>query len=56
MTDVSVVVPVYGNAATLEALHDRLAAEGREHVLRFDWADVARSTASLYEDLEGVRL
>jgi glycogen synthase len=33
------------------ALRDRLVAEGREHVLRFDWADVARSTASLYEDL-----
>jgi glycogen(starch) synthase len=37
-------------------LRDRLVAEGREHVLRFDWADVARSTTSLYEDLEGVRL
>jgi glycogen synthase len=32
-------------------LRDHLVAEGREHVLRFDWADVARSTASLYEDL-----
>jgi glycogen synthase len=32
-------------------LRDRLVAEGREHVLRFDWADVARSTALLYEDL-----
>ena len=34
-----------------EQLRDRLVAEGREHVLRFDWADVARSTASLYQDL-----
>ena len=34
-------------------LRDRLVAEGREHVLRFDWADVARSTASLYGDLLG---
>ena len=33
------------------ALRDRLVAEGREHVLRFDWADVARSTASLYGEL-----
>ncbi|HEV2813636.1 MAG TPA: glycosyltransferase family 4 protein [Solirubrobacteraceae bacterium] len=32
-------------------LRDRLVTEGREHVLQFDWADVARSTASLYEDL-----
>ncbi|HEX2086681.1 MAG TPA: glycosyltransferase family 4 protein [Solirubrobacteraceae bacterium] len=32
-------------------LRDRLVAEGREHVRRFDWADVAVSTASLYEDL-----
>jgi glycogen(starch) synthase len=29
-------------------LRDRLVTEGREHVLQFDWADVARSTASLY--------
>ncbi|HEX8122935.1 MAG TPA: glycosyltransferase family 4 protein [Solirubrobacteraceae bacterium] len=34
------------------ALRDRLVADGREHVLRFDWADVARATASLYEDLQ----
>ena len=27
------------------ALRDRLVAEGSEHVLRFDWADVAESTA-----------
>ncbi len=36
---------------TDEALHARLSAEGREHVLRFDWADVARSTAALYGEL-----
>jgi glycogen(starch) synthase len=33
-------------------LRDRLIAEGREHVLRFDWADVARATASLYSELQ----
>ncbi len=38
-------------ALTDASLRDRLVAEGRDHVLRFDWADVARSTASLYEDL-----
>jgi glycogen(starch) synthase len=33
------------------ALRDRLVAEATEHVLRFDWADVARSTAEVYADL-----
>jgi glycogen(starch) synthase len=35
------------------ALRNRLVAEGSEHVLRFDWADVARSTAGVYADLVG---
>jgi len=26
-------------------------AEASEHVLRFDWADVARQTAAVYADL-----
>ncbi|HKG66292.1 MAG TPA: glycosyltransferase family 4 protein, partial [Solirubrobacteraceae bacterium] len=34
-----------------DALRDRLVAEAREHVLRFDWADVARQTAAVYRDL-----
>ena len=32
-------------------LHARLSAEGREHVLRFDWADVAQRTSELYAEL-----
>jgi glycogen(starch) synthase len=32
-------------------LHDRLVTEASEHVLRFDWADVAEQTASVYADL-----
>jgi glycogen(starch) synthase len=32
-------------------LCDRLVAEGSEHVLRFDWADVADSTAAVYAEL-----
>jgi len=36
-----------------DALRDRLVAEASEHVLRFDWADVARQTASVYADLRG---
>jgi glycogen(starch) synthase len=31
-------------------LRDRLVAEASEHVLTFDWADVARQTAELYAD------
>ena len=34
-----------------DALRDRLVAEAREHVLRFDWADVARQTSAVYADL-----
>jgi glycogen(starch) synthase len=32
-------------------LRDRLVAEAHEHVLRFDWADVAEQTAALYSEL-----
>jgi glycogen(starch) synthase len=32
-------------------LRERLIAEAREHVLQFDWIEVARETASVYEDL-----
>jgi glycogen(starch) synthase len=32
-------------------LRARLVAEASEHVLRFDWADVAEQTAAVYEDL-----
>ena len=36
---------------TDDALRDRLVAEASEHMLRFDWADVARRTAEVYADL-----
>jgi glycogen(starch) synthase len=36
---------------TDDALRARLVAEASEHVLRFDWADVARQTAAVYEAL-----
>jgi glycogen synthase len=32
------------------ALRDRLVAEASEHVLSFDWADVAKQVAALYHD------
>ena len=35
---------------TDEPLRDRLVAEASEHVLSFDWADVARQTAALYAE------
>jgi glycogen(starch) synthase len=34
-----------------DALRDRLVAQAREHVLQFDWADVARQTAAVYDEL-----
>jgi glycogen(starch) synthase len=36
---------------TDEALRDRLVAEASEHVLRFDWADVAQQTRRVYAQL-----
>jgi glycogen synthase len=36
---------------TDDALCERLVAEASEHVLRFDWADVARQTAEVYAQL-----
>jgi glycogen(starch) synthase len=38
---------------TDDALRDRLVAEASEHVLRFDWADVARQTAGVYAEVRG---
>ena len=36
-------------------LRERLVAEAGEHVLRFDWGDVARQTAAVYETLLDAR-
>ena len=38
---------------TDDRLRTRLVAEAREHVLRFDWGDVARRTGAVYADLLG---
>ena len=40
---------------TDDALRSRLVAEASEHVLRFDWVDVARQTAAVYESLVASR-
>jgi len=39
---------------TDDALRNRLVAEASEHVLRFDWVDVARKTAEIYADVARV--
>jgi glycogen synthase len=36
---------------TDEALRDRLVAEAQEHVLTFDWGDVAQQAAALYSEV-----
>ena len=40
---------------TSEELRERLVAEASEHVLRFDWADVARQTVVVYDELAASR-
>jgi glycogen synthase len=40
---------------TDDALRERLVAEASEHVLRFDWAEVARETVGVYEWLVATR-
>jgi len=40
---------------TDEPLRERLVAEASEHVLRFDWSDVARRTRGVYRDLTAGR-
>jgi glycogen(starch) synthase len=36
---------------TDQGLRDRLIAEAREHVVNFDWSEVALETSGVYEDL-----
>ncbi len=38
---------------TDDAVRDQLVAEAREHVLRFDWGEVARQTLGVYGSLVG---
>jgi glycogen(starch) synthase len=41
---------------TDDDLRSRLVAEASEHVLRFDWADVAAQTGVVYASLVGSRV
>jgi glycogen(starch) synthase len=36
-------------------LRDRLVTEASEHVLRFDWDDIAQRTHTIYSDLTARR-
>jgi glycogen(starch) synthase len=40
---------------TDDALRDRLVTEASEHVLRFDWGDVARRTVEIYDGRDAAR-
>jgi hypothetical protein len=39
-----------------DALRERLVAEASEHILSFDWADVARRTGEVHDELVSARL
>jgi len=49
--DASALRGVLERVLTDDASRHQLVAEGREHVLRFDWAEVARRTAEIYDAL-----
>jgi glycogen(starch) synthase len=34
-----------------DGLRDRLVTEASEHVLRFDWDDIAQRTCGIYDEL-----
>ncbi len=47
--DSSALQEILTTVLTDERLRAQLVAEAREHVLRFDWGDVARETMAVYE-------
>ena len=50
------LAPLIERVLTDDALRDRLVTEASEHVLRFDWGDVARRTAEVYAELAAARV
>jgi glycogen synthase len=54
--DPAAIADVAERVLSDDELRDRLVAEAHEHVLRFDWNDVAERTATVYEDLVGERV
>jgi glycogen(starch) synthase len=53
--DPAALQEIVKSVLTEEALRLQLVAEAREHVLRFDWDEVARRTAALYGRLIAAR-
>jgi glycogen synthase len=51
--DAGALGELLGQVLVDDAARARVVAEAREHVLRFDWAEVARRTLSVYEGLVG---
>jgi glycogen(starch) synthase len=49
--DADALGEVLAEILTDDKARARLVAEGREHALRFDWAEVARSTRQVYSGL-----
>ena len=49
--DASSLASMAERLLTDDRLRDRLVAEASEHVLSFDWADVARQVGAVYEEL-----
>jgi glycogen(starch) synthase len=54
--DPEALADVAGRVLGSDRLRDDLVSEAREHVLSFDWLDVAERTASVYERLLGERV
>jgi len=53
--DSAALQEILQSVLTDEPLREQLVAEAREHVLRFDWGEVARRTAALYGRLIAAR-
>jgi glycogen(starch) synthase len=53
--DTAALQAILERVLTDDEERQQLVAEAREHVLRFDWAEVARQTLGVYRDLAGAR-
>jgi glycogen(starch) synthase len=53
--DTAALGAILERVLTDDAERTQLVAEAREHVLRFDWGEVARQTVDVYDELVGAR-
>jgi glycogen(starch) synthase len=53
--DTAALGAILERVLTDDAERTQLVAEAREHVLRFDWGEVARQTVGVYDELVGAR-